>query len=71
MASKTFYVPKISCNHCVMTIKRELGALSGVSSVSGDPATKKVSVAYKTDADLAKIKETMTEIGFPIEKEVN
>lgn len=70
MASKTFYVPKISCNHCVMTIKRELAALSGVSNVSGDPTTKKVSVTYQTDADLAKIKETMNEIGYPIEKEV-
>jgi copper chaperone CopZ len=53
-----------------MTIKRELAALSGVSNVSGDPTTKKVSVTYQTDADLAKIKETMNEIGYPIEKEV-
>jgi copper chaperone len=71
MASKTFYVPKISCNHCVMNIKRELGALSGVSDISCDAATKKVSVSYKTDADLVKIKETLTEIGYPVEKEVS
>ena len=70
MATKTFAVPKISCNHCVMTIKRELGALSGVTSVEGDVKRKEVTITFKTDADLAKIKETMAEIGYPIEKEV-
>jgi len=70
MATKTFSVPKISCNHCVMTIKRELSALSGVTGVEGDVARKQVTVTYKTDADLAKVRETMAEIGYPIEKEV-
>ena len=70
MATKTFSVPKISCNHCVMTIKRELGALSGVTSVEGDVSRKQVTVTFKTDADLDKVKKTMIEIGYPIEKEV-
>jgi len=70
MATKTFAVPKISCNHCVMTIKRELSALGGVTGVEGDVKRKEVTITFKTDADLAKIKETMAEIGYPIEKEV-
>ncbi len=70
MATKTFAVPKISCNHCVMTIKRELSALGGVTGVEGDVKRKEVTITFKTDADLAKIEETMAEIGYPIEKEV-
>ena len=44
MASKTFLVPNISCNHCVMTIERELGELEGVASVDADIETKNVTV---------------------------
>ena len=33
MERKAFSVPKISCGHCVMTIRKELGALAGVRSV--------------------------------------
>jgi copper chaperone len=66
MVTKTFSVPNISCNHCVMTIKRELNALDCVSSVEGDAAQKKITVTFKSDSDLAKIRETLDEIGYPI-----
>lgn len=70
MITKTFYVPNISCQHCVMTIKRELGALAGVRAVEPDLQSKQVSVSYETEADLARIKETLVEIGYPVAGEV-
>ncbi len=66
MATKTFSVPNISCNHCVMTIKRELGVLPGVSKVDGSLARKEVTITYGSEADLARVKQTMQEIGYPI-----
>ncbi len=68
--TKTFHVPNISCNHCCMTIKRELGVLSGVTSVECNPQRKEATIGFKSEADLPKIKETLAEIGYPADKEV-
>ena len=65
MESKKFSIPNISCGHCVMTIKRELGEVQGVASVDGDPNTKEVSVTWDAPATLDKIKATLKEINFP------
>jgi copper chaperone len=58
-------VPNISCGHCVMTIKREVGELAGVTSVEADPATKSVEIAYGPPATLEGIKALLDEIGYP------
>jgi copper chaperone len=65
MASKTFTVPNISCNHCVMTIKRELGELAGVTSVAADAETKNVTVEWESPANWESIKSLLTEINYP------
>ncbi len=65
MEKQTFTIPNISCGHCVMTIKNELGELSGVNSVDGDQETKKVTVEWESPATLDKIKETLKEINYP------
>ncbi len=66
MATRTFSVPNISCNHCVMTIKREIGALQGVSAVDASAETKRVTVSYDSDEALAQVKATLDEIGYPV-----
>ena len=66
MATRTFSVPDISCNHCVMTIKRELGALDSVLSVEGDAEKKQIVVGLSSEDALGRIRETMEEIGYPI-----
>lgn len=65
MASKTFSIPRISCDHCVMTIKRELGDLEGVISVAGDAETKTVTVAWDSPATEDGIKSLLAEINYP------
>ena len=65
MESKTFQVPNISCNHCVMTIKREVGELEGVTSVAGDVETKQVTVEWKAPATWDQIAALLTEIKYP------
>lgn len=65
MASKTFKVPNISCEHCIRTIKREVGALPGIFGVEGDVETKEVTVVYDGERSLEKAIETLKEIGYP------
>ena len=65
MEKQTFSIPNISCGHCVMTIKNELGELSGVSKVDGDPENKSITVEWDEPATADKIKETLNEINYP------
>ncbi len=66
MATKTFAVSKISCNHCVMTIERELGEIEGVSSVKADADSKKVVVEWQEpQATVEAIRAKLVEINFP------
>ena len=44
MEARTVHVPNISCNHCVMTIEREVGDMEGVAKVSADADTKNITV---------------------------
>jgi len=65
MARKSFKVPNISCEHCIRTIKREVGALPGVSNVEGEVETKEVTVVYDGEGTLKKVSEILKEIGYP------
>ncbi len=65
MNTQIFMVPNITCNHCVMTIKRELEDLEGVVGVEADAKTKKVSVDWENPTSLEEIKALLTEINYP------
>jgi copper ion binding protein len=67
MEKATLTVPNISCGHCVMTIEREIGEISGVFEVKGDAASKQVTVSWDAPASLEKIKGTLEEIHYPAE----
>lgn len=64
---KTFTIPKISCHHCVAAVKNELAEIKGVTKVEGDPATKKVQVAWDAPADEEAIRKALQEINYPAE----
>jgi len=65
MERKTFSVPKISCGHCVMTIRKELAEVEGVQRVEGNPQSKTVDVEWEPPASEAAIRATLSEINFP------
>jgi copper chaperone CopZ len=52
-----------------MTIQRELGEITGILKVEGDPKSKKIQVTYDSPADLEKIKQALIEINFPSKDE--
>ena len=65
MEKITLSIPAISCEHCVMTIKRELEEIKGIKEVEGDATTKKITVQWDLPATVEKIKSTLKEINYP------
>lgn len=65
MPSKTFEVPNISCGHCVMTIKNEVGELTGVTSVEASQDTKQVTIQWDEPASWQQIHALLVEINYP------
>ena len=65
MEKTTFSIPNISCNHCIMTIQRELGEIEGVGTIEGNSETKEITVEWETPAAVDTIKETLKEINYP------
>ena len=67
MEGKTVHIPSISCGHCVMTIKNEVGELEGVTSVEGDEKSKQISIKWDAPASWEAINDLLKEIGYPPE----
>ena len=60
--------PAISCKHCAMAIKRELGPVEGVKVVDVDVPTKAIDLEYADEAALARARAKLDEIGYPVAK---
>lgn len=65
MKTVTYNIPNISCNHCVHTIKSELGDLAGVKSVEADAMFKQATVTFDAPATEETIKALLAEINYP------
>jgi len=66
MEKKTFTVSNISCGHCVMTIKNELGEMAGILSVDGNIDAKTITVEWEAPASIDTIKTKLKEINYPV-----
>jgi len=65
MEKQTFTIDKISCGHCVASIKSEINEIEGVVAVDGDPVDKKITVEWQSPATVAQVKARLSEIGYP------
>ncbi|CAN5675756.1 heavy-metal-associated domain-containing protein [soil metagenome] len=67
----TFAVPSISCGHCEMTIREELGAQAGIVAVEPSHATKSVKVDFDSGTiSNDQIRALLAESGYPVEGEI-
>ncbi len=66
MTIVTYFVPNISCGHCVHTIKTELFDLTGVETVKASQDTKMVEIAFDAPASEEKIKDLLAGINYPV-----
>ena len=65
MDTVTLSIPNISCNHCVMTVKREAGFVDGADFVNGDVEAKTATFQVTNDEALTALKSTLAEAGYP------
>lgn len=60
-----FYVPEMSCSHCVATIERAIAALDPRAEVAIDLSARKVTV--KTTREQAEVRRAIDEAGYKAE----
>ena len=65
METITLSIPNVSCNHCIMTVKREAGFVDGAEFLSGDVEAKTATFQVASDDALAALKSTLAEAGYP------
>jgi len=65
MKTVIYQIPNISCNHCVHTIKTEVGELDGVKSVEASQETKMAVITFDSPVTEAQIVETLKSINYP------
>ena len=67
MLDVTLTAPDISCDHCIMSIRKAVSRLPGVEFVSGDPVSKHVSLRFdESRVKLEDIERAMGEEGYPV-----
>ena len=65
MDTITLSIPNISCNHCIMTVKREAGFVDGAEFVNGDIEAKTATFKVENEAAIDSLKSTLAEAGYP------
>ena len=65
MEQQTFTITNISCGHCVMAIKNELGEMDGIKAIDGDPANKTITVSWEAPASADGVRSKLAEINYP------
>lgn len=66
MTTVKYFVPNISCKHCIHTIQTELSELAGVHSVKADVETKMVEIVFEVPATEESIQKLLAEINYPV-----
>lgn len=61
---KTFSIPTISCNHCLMSIKHELNFVDGVDYIDGNVEARTALVEYTDEAALDNARAMLGEAGY-------
>lgn len=66
MAEKNYTVKGMSCEHCEMSVKEEIGEIPGVESVTADHTTGAVTVTG-TDFTDAQVADAVDGAGYTLE----
>ena len=62
----TLTAPEIVCGGCANSIKKALGAVSGVSEVAVDVETKKVTVNHDENVSRERIVDALDRAGYSV-----
>lgn len=62
----TYVVTGMSCEHCVASVREEIGKLDGVESVEVELASRVVTVESDRPLDPAAVSEAVDEAGYEV-----
>ena len=65
MATKNYTVTGMTCGHCEMSVKEEVGEIAGVTDVTADHSTGAVSVSGEGFTD-EQVAAAITEAGYEL-----
>ncbi|QRP97853.1 heavy-metal-associated domain-containing protein [Corynebacterium sp. FDAARGOS 1242] len=65
MATKNYTVTGMTCGHCEMSVKEEIGEIAGVTEVTADHATGAVSVSGEGFTD-EQVAAAIAEAGYEL-----
>ncbi len=63
-AEKTYLVQGMTCGHCELSVRDEVGELAGVESVQADRSTGRLVV--RGDVDDAAVREAVEAAGYEV-----
>ena len=66
MATSTYTVTGMTCEHCVASVKEEVGEISGVTGVDVDLASGRLDVTSEGDLDRSTVEAAVTEAGYQL-----
>ncbi|WP_103384348.1 heavy-metal-associated domain-containing protein [Pseudonocardia dioxanivorans] len=66
MAVSTYTVTGMTCDHCVASVREEIGELSGVRKVAVDLPTGLVTVTTDAPVDDADIRAAVEDAGYQL-----
>ena len=66
MATATFTVTGMTCDHCVRSVQSEVAKIDGVDSVDVDLASGTVTVESTADIDPAAVVAAVDEAGYEV-----
>ncbi len=66
MATSTYTVTGMTCDHCVHAVRTEVAAIPGVTEVEVDLATGRVTVVSTGPLDAAAVEAAVDEAGYEL-----
>jgi copper ion binding protein len=66
MATSTYQVQGMTCGHCVSAVSSEIGQLAGVSDVSVELQTGRVTVTAEQPLDDDAVRAAVEEAGYEL-----
>jgi copper chaperone len=66
MATTTYTVTGMTCDHCVAAVREEVGRIDGVSKVEVDLPSGRVTVESETALDPAAVVAAVDEAGYEV-----
>lgn len=68
MSTSTYTVAGMTCEHCVSSVREEVGQVSGVTAVDVDLSTGRLEVTSETPVAVDAVRAAVEEAGYTVQQ---